>query len=434
MPLRETGQALFRYGLILPEKTKKSTPVFQASRNVFGHDSDSDNENKKKKLGSLRPSDNIKRQAKVTQEKALMEDPTVYQYDEIYDEMTTKKKEEKNITKEDKKPRYIEKLMKSAQKRKIENERRLERQAPVFLFFLYARRALVFNDRRQVEYCHSMIHHNRQPPRVQKEREKEGDEFADKEVFVTSAYKKKLEEMQKEEEKEKYEEYLENIGDVTKQKDLGGFYRHLYEQKLGPKNESTSDISKIQDKTETVDVPKTPEKTENTETRAKRSNDKSVDKKPRNYRKRKSSNANKDLSEGEFVSDDEINRVNLEDIKAAKKPRGAKDENIDADSDFSIDESSDEKSTDEPHTPKIEDRTAKAQPTELKQITKEAEENIEKQNLNEQIKSEPTPKKEEPVVEVKPKIDIWKKRTVGEVFEQAQKRYYERKAARYRNM
>lgn len=56
---------------------------------------------------------------------------------------------------------------------------------------------------------------------IQKEREKEGDEFVDKEVFVTSAYKKKLEEMKIEEEREKREEYLESIGDVTKQKDLG---------------------------------------------------------------------------------------------------------------------------------------------------------------------------------------------------------------------
>lgn len=58
---------------------------------------------------------------------------------------------------------------------------------------------------------------------IQKEREKEGDEFADKEIFVTSAYKKKLEELRKEEEREKYEEYLESIGDVTRQKDLGIF-------------------------------------------------------------------------------------------------------------------------------------------------------------------------------------------------------------------
>lgn len=44
---------------------------------------------------------------------------------------------------------------------------------------------------------------------IQKEREAEGDEFADKEVFVTSAYKKKLEEMKVAEEKEKEQDRLE---------------------------------------------------------------------------------------------------------------------------------------------------------------------------------------------------------------------------------
>lgn len=59
---------------------------------------------------------------------------------------------------------------------------------------------------------------------IQKEREQEGEEFKGKEVFVTSAYKKKLEEMRQEDEKEKREEYLEKIGDVTKQHDLGRYY------------------------------------------------------------------------------------------------------------------------------------------------------------------------------------------------------------------
>lgn len=39
-----------------------------------------------------------------------------------------KKEKEKAKIKEDKKPQYIEQLMKSANKRKIENERRIERQ------------------------------------------------------------------------------------------------------------------------------------------------------------------------------------------------------------------------------------------------------------------------------------------------------------------
>lgn len=56
---------------------------------------------------------------------------------------------------------------------------------------------------------------------VQKEREAEGQEFADKETFVTTSYRKKLEELKKLDDEEKREDYLEAIGDVTKQQDLG---------------------------------------------------------------------------------------------------------------------------------------------------------------------------------------------------------------------
>ena len=69
-------------------------------------------------------------------------------------------------------PRYIQALLQTAEKRKKENERRIERQ-------------------------------------VQKEREEEGTEFADKESFVTASYRQKLEEFKKQEEEEKRMERLE---------------------------------------------------------------------------------------------------------------------------------------------------------------------------------------------------------------------------------
>ena len=69
-------------------------------------------------------------------------------------------------------PKYIGNLLKAAESRKKEEERRTERK-------------------------------------VQKEREQEQGQFADKEAFVTSAYKKKMEEMQKEEEKERREAAME---------------------------------------------------------------------------------------------------------------------------------------------------------------------------------------------------------------------------------
>ncbi|XP_073957958.1 nuclear speckle splicing regulatory protein 1 [Choristoneura fumiferana] len=369
-----------KYGLILPEKAKASQPKFQASRNVFGDDSDSD-DNSSKKPVLLKPSDNTNRQAKITQSKAIEEDPTIYQYDEIYDSMTSKKEEKKLKTKELKQPKYIENLLKTANKRKIENERRLERQ-------------------------------------IQKEREKEGDEFADKEVFVTSAYKKKLEDLRLEEEKEQREEYLESIGDVTKQRDLGGFYRHLYEQKLGsdkntdskPKSEEKEDTKLV----ETFKSRKVKEVDNNSDTAKKRS-----------YRKRKVSDDNDGLSEGEIQdSDEEINRVNLADIKSSKKVK-QNVENPDADSDFSIDSSSEDDDTNSKEkTKSSKDKDTKKNVKNLQPTT----------SLKEAETSKVVPVAEDKVIEVapepKPKIDIWKKRTVGDAFDQALKRYYERKAAK----
>lgn len=370
-----------KYGLIVRENSKPKPLAFEVSRNVFGSDADSDDDKGTKPV-LLQPSANINRQAKVTQEKAITEDPTVYQYDEIYDSMSREKTTKKSKTQEEKKPRYIENLIKTANKRKLENERRIERQ-------------------------------------IQKEREKEGDEFADKEVFVTSAYKKKLEELREEEEKEKYEAYLESIGDVTRQKDLGGFYRHLYEQQLGSdkvveskKNVSNKDVQPVTEnkKEEITRLKQQPQNKEQSE-----SSKKSQQSKQRNYRKRKTSNDIK-LSEGEIEdTDDEIKFSNLNDVKMYKKAKANK--NIDADSDFSIDESSDEESS-------------KKDETEVSSKKPEVKEN------NQESPKEPILPKEEKLLDSeklekpKPKVDIWKKRTVGEVFEQALKRYYERKASR----
>lgn len=50
----------YRYGLILSDKSKPK-PTFQASRNVFGNDSESEDESKKKPA-LLRPSDITTRQ------------------------------------------------------------------------------------------------------------------------------------------------------------------------------------------------------------------------------------------------------------------------------------------------------------------------------------------------------------------------------------
>lgn len=94
--------------------------------------------------------------------------------------------------------------------------------------------------------------------KIQKEREAEGQKFADKEAYVTSAYRQKLKERQEELEKERKADAIEGkillhytswvpqffcafkcvlyfsaALDVKKQKDLSGFYRHFLNQTVG---------------------------------------------------------------------------------------------------------------------------------------------------------------------------------------------------------
>ncbi|NXJ73338.1 NSRP1 protein, partial [Trogon melanurus] len=188
---------LRRYGLIMPKKLPQKNLVSK-KLSVFADDSDEE-----PSVGESLQKEALKKQAmkqtKLEMQKALEEDATVYEYDSIYDEMQQKKKESNASVlsgKDDKKPRYIHNLLKAAEIRKKEQERRMERK-------------------------------------IQKEREMEGGEFDHKEAFVTSAYKKKLQERAEEEERERREAALEAYLDVTKQKDLSGFYRHLLNQRVG---------------------------------------------------------------------------------------------------------------------------------------------------------------------------------------------------------
>ncbi|XP_023508935.2 nuclear speckle splicing regulatory protein 1 isoform X5 [Equus caballus] len=187
------------YGLILPKKAQQLRPVLQKP-SVFGSDSDDDDDETSvsESLQREAAKKQAMKQTKLAIQKALAEDSTVYEYDSIYDEMQ-KKKEESNpklLLGKDRKPKYIHNLLKAVEIRKKEQEKRMEKK-------------------------------------IQREREMEKGEFDDKEAFVTSAYKKKLQERAEEEEREKRAAALEARLDVTKQKDLSGFYRHLLNQAVG---------------------------------------------------------------------------------------------------------------------------------------------------------------------------------------------------------
>lgn len=284
--------------------------------------------------------------AEKLREEALAEDSKIFEYDEVYDEIAAKRNEAKLTKKslEAKTPKYITKLLETAEKRKKEHERRVERQ-------------------------------------VQKDREAEGEQFKDKESFVTSAYRKKLEEMKEADEAEKREAYLENIGDVTKQQDLSGFYRHIYEQKMNPDEAKSSAAPEKEDPA-----------------------------RKKNYRKRKTS---ADQNESDKEAE---NPAQAENDKKAHLIS-----NLDADSDFSIDSSSSDSENDQ-KSKKPEKENQKELP-EFAEILKESNQSDTETKHEEKI--------EEAVAEPpKPKMDIWKKRTVGEVYDQALERYYQRKAER----
>lgn len=394
-----------QYGLIDPKANKTAAGKTNLTKHAAFNSSDSESEGKDaKKSVNLELGDAQKRQARAAQQKALAEDPTVYQYDELYDEMDSKRKEAKvDKSKEERKPKYIGKLLETAEKRKKEHERRIERQ-------------------------------------VQKERDAEGEKFQDKESFVTSAYRAKLEEMKKAEEEEKREEYLESIGDVTKQKDLGGFYRHIYSQKMGESAEKSCEGKVKEEKPDSKDESKKEQEkgdVEDDEEHARREALKSKaapvagSSKSRRYRKRHSDDDNED------EKNDSSKKIHLQ-------------SNLDADSDFSIDSKSDGSSSEDSDGSEggkskkkrvssteiavslKQDKTDEqsenngiengAKVKEEKKVEADSGEAVESER-KENEKNEDKKKKE-------PKINIWKKRTIGEVFEAAQQRYYERKAAR----
>lgn len=126
----------------------------------------------------------IKREAKVVIDKALEEDPNIFAYDEVYDDMKKEQEQRAGVSTGSgdgvkRQSKFIGNLKLNAEKRKIAEERR--------------------NDRK-----------------IQKERDAEGDQFADKEIFVTEAYRQKLLERKLYDAREKKEIELEGRKPVSR--------------------------------------------------------------------------------------------------------------------------------------------------------------------------------------------------------------------------
>lgn len=120
-------------------------------------------------------------------------DPNIYDYDAIYDSLHAKPPSSTSTADIEKKPKYMGNLLAAAEVRKRDQLRAKEKM-------------------------------------LAKERELEGDEFADKEKFVTGAYKRQQEEMRRLEEEEVIKE---REAEERKRKEGGGMkalYKNLLER------------------------------------------------------------------------------------------------------------------------------------------------------------------------------------------------------------
>ncbi|KAG7263815.1 hypothetical protein CRUP_037302 [Coryphaenoides rupestris] len=162
-----------QYGLVLPQKKALTKTTTLQRPSVFGDDSD-DETSVGESLQKEAVKKRMMKQTRLEMQKALAEDSTVYDYDGIYDDIQSQRLESSKKIMGERKPKYINQLMKAVEERKKEQDRRDERK-------------------------------------IQKEREAEGEEFADKDAYVTAAYRQKLKERQEELEKEKREAALEGV-------------------------------------------------------------------------------------------------------------------------------------------------------------------------------------------------------------------------------
>jgi len=145
------------------------------------------------------------RKSQMVVQQALEQDDEIFQYDEIHDKISSTKlreqmeEERKEASYNNKAPKYIKGLMKTAAKRNLESERRYERRAV-------------------------------------RERKDEDHLFNDKEKFVTPAFKAKMLKLEQAEKEEAHMDAIDEMHDVTKQQDISGFHRHFLNDTYNPTN------------------------------------------------------------------------------------------------------------------------------------------------------------------------------------------------------
>ncbi|KAI9249294.1 coiled-coil domain-containing protein 55-domain containing protein [Sporodiniella umbellata] len=189
-----------QFGLNLQKKKTLSAPKV-TRKSAFDDSSDEDESETQPKSASQRAKSQVNKQLssystankKLQEEhsKALEDDPNIFDYDAVYDDLKAAEKKKKDANKEpkEKKAKYIKGLLEMAEIRK--------------------------RDRLLAE-----------EKKVARERAEEGEEFADREVFVTETFKKQKEELERIEKEEKEREEK-----AAKGQTMDSFYKQMLERK-----------------------------------------------------------------------------------------------------------------------------------------------------------------------------------------------------------
>ncbi|KAL3828608.1 hypothetical protein ACJIZ3_017410 [Penstemon smallii] len=181
-----------KYGLQLRvQPNQKKQPTRPPIPNPLGfNNDDDDDDNVERDILRQAYKNKTHKDIEEQHKKALEEDPSVFDYDGVYDKMKEKQVRPVEQDRKDRQPRYIAAIKEKVKQREREHE------------IIYERK-------------------------LAKERSQDEHLFADKDKFVTSAYKKKLAEQEKWKEVERLREMREEKDDVTKKTDISDFYFNL---------------------------------------------------------------------------------------------------------------------------------------------------------------------------------------------------------------
>ena len=213
-----SGKPKFGFGLSVPKARLSSgsrggpQAPLKPKLGIFANDDDDDDgeaSNVEAQIAAQqRHAHSVARNEEVYKE-ALAQDPTVFDYDEVYENFNSGKAAQKRKDKLSRESKYIADLKAKAAER----------------------------DREQ-----TMVYERK----LVREVEKEEHLYGSKEKFITSSYRKKLEEEKLWHEQEKLREEEEKRNDVTKRGNLGAFYSNLLTNNVAFGNPEQKKVSLVE--------------------------------------------------------------------------------------------------------------------------------------------------------------------------------------------